>query len=374
MYNGPKGWQMTVYWILIVYILGLPAMLRFAGYQGDKLNKKVLIGSMTALFLLAALRAPSVGRDVAGYKAVYQTIQQAPWKNFDVSYFEWGYEFLMMLSSHVLHLPFQVFIAVIYGFYYFSLYRFIRRYSADYHLSVLIYVCFNFFCFDLSAIRNMLAITVCLFAVPFAQQRGAKNMIKFLAIAVVAAQIHRSAYTFLAAYAIMKIPLNRYSLVFYGIILGILIVFRSTIVTVVDLYIKDMGNVGGSGIGGNVLVYTAIVGSALLVRYLQEKKTATMSKETVLIWYQHRDVLDFSFRMMCSAIVILGYFNGTSLIRLAQCLLMFMLVLPTIPLSWIKRNDRMLLRMGMTVLLVLYFMKYTLLNNPLDIVPYVFFW
>lgn len=88
-------------------------------------NNIVLIISMCFL-LVMALKAPSVGRDIEGYKQMYNLMQFASWSNYNLSWMEWGYEFLMMVFTHIFHASFQTFLACIYAFVYFSYFCFLR--------------------------------------------------------------------------------------------------------------------------------------------------------------------------------------------------------------------------------------------------------
>lgn len=229
-------------------------------------NSVILAISLIVVFLLMALRNPSVGSDIAGYKRMYDTMVLQPWSNYDIYWTEWGYEFLTMVFTHVFHAPFQVFMACVYAFVYYSYYRFFKRYSEGFTTSILLYICFTFLNFDMSALRTTIALAICLFAVPYAEKKGLYSFFIFSLITFTAAQIHKSAYIFFAAYFIIRLKITITTLVLYIGIPMLLLLFRSQIYEITNMYFKPVQEQAIS-LGGqpNSLYYLHIDDSVRMV-------------------------------------------------------------------------------------------------------------
>lgn len=244
---------MDIYFALIGMVLILPVAC--CGIRNlEKRKNAILIISILCLFLLTALKAPSVGKDIAGYKRVYDSMKYQTWDNYDTTWMEWGYEFLMMAFTHIFKASFQTFMVCVYGFVYYSYYRFIKRYSQDYTTSVILYICFTFLTFDMSAVRTVIGVAICLYAIPYAEKPGIKNFLKFFLIVIIAAQIHKSAYIFVAAYFIIKIHFSVKSSVFYIGGSMALLLLKSQFYGFINTYLKSVQE-SRTSLGGNLLIY-----------------------------------------------------------------------------------------------------------------------
>ena len=83
---------MDIYFALIGMVLILPVAC--CGIRNlEKRKNAILIISILCLFLLTALKAPSVGKDIAGYKRVYDSMKYQTWDNYDTTWMEWGLSF-----------------------------------------------------------------------------------------------------------------------------------------------------------------------------------------------------------------------------------------------------------------------------------------
>ncbi len=379
---------MTMYFLLIGIVLFIP--LACAGIQNKEIrDRRVLALSMFAVFLVMALKAPTVGRDIDGYRRLYEMMEFRSWQNYDVSWMEWGYELLTMVFVHIFHAPFQVFMICVYGFLYFSYYCFFRRYSQDYTTSVLLYICFTFLTFDTSAVRTMLGVGICLFAVPFAGKKGLKNTAIFIAIILLAAQIHKSAYIFFVVYFVIKIKFSIRSAALYIGIPAVLLAFRSQFYVLINLYLKTVTE-AGSAVGGNMLIYVLCLILTGAIWYYYDRGTSSSSldfeisratntatevtsdAEGKLISYF--DTTGLAMRLIYAGIVMQLFAANSVLARMAQYLQIFILILVPSNLDRLNARSRMIMKMILYLFAIVYFWYFSLAANALDIVPYKFFW
>ena len=356
---------MGIYFFLIGAELCIPFL--FAGMENkDKRDRRILFFSVFIIFLLMALKAPTVGRDIPGYQNMYELTRYRDWGDFDLSWMESGYEILMMVFSKIFRAPFQVFMAAIYGFVYLSYYLFLKRYSEDFTTSVLIYICFTFMTFDMSAIRTVLGVAICLNAIPFATEKGLKNTILFVLITLLATQFHKSAYIFFIAFFIIRIPFTLWTSILYIGIPIVVLINKRELLYFIDTYFKQI-NETSSAMGGNLLVYML----CLLL--------------TGFIWYkcdreeEEREVGAFSttglaVRMIYAGILIQLFASNTVLSRMAEYMQIFIIVLIPNNICRLDDKSRIIVKLALYILAIVYFWRFSLLTNTLDIVPYTFFW
>ena len=367
---------MSIYFSLILFILILPLFLSFIKNKNIR-NNLILASSLFSIFLLMVFKDPSVGRDIAGYKRIYETMEYLPWSNFDIYWMEWGYEFLMMIFTHIFNMPFQGFMACVYAFAYYSYYCFFKKYSEDFTTSILLYVCFTFFTFDMSAVRNMIGVAICLFSVPYAEKKGVFNFIKFLLIVLIAALIHKSAYIFLAVYFIIKIGFSRTTAILYLGVPAIFFLLKTQLYTFINLYFKAVEE-SGTSFGGNLIVYIISILVTLFVWTYYKRKNRlsdydSANKENLLGLENYFENSGLAMRMIYAGIILQLLMSGTVLTRMAQYLQFFILVLIPNNIVRLDLKSRIIVKFILYALAIAYFTKYSLFDNALDIVPYTFF-
>ena len=377
---------MSIYFLLIGVVLLIP--LACTGIKSKEArDRRILFLSMLAIFLLMALKAPTVGRDTIGYRNLYRMMEFRSWRDYDISWMEWGYELLTMIFVHVFHASFQTFMACVYAFVYFSYYRFFRRYSQNYTTSVLLYICFTFLSFDTSAIRTTLGIAICLFAVPFAEKKGIKNTIIFFAITLLAAQIHTSAYIFFAIYFIIRIKFSKRSALFYIGIPVILLLFRRRLYLLINMYFRTV-QVVGSAFGGNMIIYILCLALTGAVWYYYDRETNIIipslinqpEGEDIVSNDSMNEIVNYlnssglAMRMIYAGIIMQLFAANSVLARMAQYMQFFVLILVPNNIARLNVRSRILVKVAVYFFAILYFWYFSLRANALDIVPYKFFW
>lgn len=376
---------MYIYLLLVSVVLLVPFVCAIIEDR-EKRNTAILFFSLAFVFLVMALKAPTVGRDIPGYKRIYEIMQFQPWDDFNISWMEWGYELLMMVFTHIFHAPFQVFMICIYGYVFFSYYVFFKRYSMDYTTSVILYICFTFFTFDASAVRTMMGVATCLFAVPMAERKGKGNTVYFIIITLIAAQIHKSAYIFFVVYFVIKMRFNIYTAILYvGIPIGVMF-FKSNIYMYINMFFKTVQE-SSTSIGGNLLIYIVNMFITLVIWIIYQKEErdlyqykarAGAHNELKNTIYRDTDTYfnnsGLATRLIYMGIVLQLFSSGTVLSRMAQYVQFFILILLPNNLKRLDVKFRTILKIIIYIGAILYFYRYSLAVNALDIVPYKFFW
>ncbi len=142
------------------YLVIVGMLVIFSVVRLGKLRERNLLAlAMLFFYLLATLRSVDIGNDTSTYFDYYSSIFQL----LGVSYMERGYFWLNWLIRGFTD-NFNVFLAVINLIIYYALYKFIRRYSSNYGLSLLLFLCLGFWGNTVNIMRQELAVAMFLYA------------------------------------------------------------------------------------------------------------------------------------------------------------------------------------------------------------------
>jgi hypothetical protein len=212
--------KMTIYVALLIFTFITYILFNFIGLNNEKEKQLYLKMMFILIYFLFVLRSSSVGRDLIGYEQIYMLTKNMPWSDFSYVYFEFGYILLMKISA-LLGLSFQMFLSIVYAIMLIPIYILISKYSKNILLSILIYICYQRFEFDMTGIRQAIAMSIVLFGyIRFLEVRKFKifNYILFVSIAVF---FHNGAYvSYLFLLFVPFRSFNRFLLTFFIVILS----------------------------------------------------------------------------------------------------------------------------------------------------------
>lgn len=343
---------MAVYPGLIFLWVALSVLVKASPLPREKGRRLLLILGISALFLLLALKKDTVGLDTLGYRQQYRIAATVPWDDFDYVYFEKGYIFLMKLFSKS-GLPFRCFTGAIYGLLCLGYYRFLRKYSRNVTLSLLILFCYQFLVFHLSGLRQSLAMGLCLCAF-LSLEEG--HRLRSLGLVLAAALCHRGALAFLAVYPVYALRGRRLPGLVYLLCVPAAMLLRPGLWWLARRVFADVAPSAGMAVGGN-LVFLA--GMAVFLLYT---RAAAGEQDS---FFPHMALV-----ALCCDLVL----SGSPLLR---CNLFFTLFLiPGVPnaISRYEHRTRLVLEVALGLFLILLFYTDTLAINQLGLLPYRFFW
>lgn len=369
---------MLIYIYLLVYILIVAAISKVLFKKPEKQKAFCIILSMFAIYLVLALKAPSVGRDIEGYKRMYESFKGASWSNFDLYWTETGYEFLQMVFTHILKFDFQGFAACVYGFSILSYSLFFYKYSANITLSLFVYMSFGFFTFDISGIRNMLSIAIVLLAVPFAEKKLLRWNLIYFALAILAAQIHRSAYFAILMFFFIRFEMQKNKkllLPLFAVLAVALRPFANNILA----FLNTSNKVEEISIGGNIITYILALAFPFVIWSVAKYNNSANQKYTgnnsaVLSREDFFSGMEMPLRVFYFGIITTVLAGTGNLVRLAQTSLFFMTLVIPAPLAKLEPKSRLIMKTVFYGLLALYFYIFKLRANDLDMCPYIFYW
>jgi len=362
---------MGIYIALLCFILLWSFFVRFSSADKDKQEKIILFWSMALIFLLLALKGTSVGNDTLGYRTQYVLAGKRPWNDFSFNYFEPGFLFLTKLFSKA-GISFQVFNVFYSGICCHAMYLFIRKHSKNVTLSLLIFVCYQFFVFTISGMRQALAMSVCLYAFLVLEKGRILNLLFSLLITYFASLLHQSAMVFYVVILLYLPKHTRTHFPFYLIVLLASAALRPVIWLFVDKYIRNVNMDAVITLNGNFLF---LCGVALFMFFTASQ----FDSSSVLRLQKHTsctiDFFDaFSLRVIFALLVGNVIFSGGTTLRAMMFFSLFLI--PALPnfIHYYEFRARTLLNLALGFFLIWLFYTDVLEPNQLNLCPYKFFW
>lgn len=263
----------------MIYLISLAVIVAFAGYLPSRYElqynnyKKYIWICGVLIALIAALRTPYTGTgDNVWYTARYLSLQNyssfRDYYNLYLSgnrflFSEAGFYYFMWLFGRVFQ-DGQMAIAISSLWVTFATCRFIYRNSKDVPLSLTIYVCLGLFTFNMNAMRQAIAMSICLFAYEFCQKR---KLMPFLLTVMTAMLFHKTALCFLPMYFLPMLKNNTRSWLLYISGLVLCLVFVDKIVAgYYQIGGKDYDG-GTAADGGGLFVVLMYLGAIVLTLY-----------------------------------------------------------------------------------------------------------
>lgn len=209
----------SVFFILFLYV----------AIKGEKKEKIVAIIGAVILFLLAALRAESVGIDVKNYIAFYEKNALYSWEELQkrissdtVNLKDPVYHYTGWMFSRLFKNP-QWWLSAIALIYSIAVGKLIYKESQQTAISLVMLVSLGFFNISLSGLRQTIAMSILIFAYPFLKER---RFIPFAILVFVASRYHLSAIAFFMVYPIANKKLGIYHIVIAGVALIVFYAFK----------------------------------------------------------------------------------------------------------------------------------------------------
>lgn len=327
------------------------------------------------IFLVCVLRAPTVGRDILGYERAYELTRNVPFLDFNYIYFESGYLLLMKICVN-LQMSFQCFLALVYLIILYPLYFIIKRYSHSPIFSILIYVCYMLFEFELTALRQSIAMSILLFSFVALVEKNKWYILKFVLIVMLASTFHKSALLCLILLPLVSIKnLRKYTILLTGVGIFSLAVRNYLLQYVKVLFSKDTMNAGATMYIGLNIIFLFII--TLFMLYIQfhelgkERIFARYTDATIIVYNKIDTHLSKIF--MFSIVVALFFGSDTSARSFMYFMQVIVVLLPNI-IYKLETKSRMLVSIVFIVFFCVFFYRNSLSGGGFDIIPYKFFW
>ena len=366
---------MIIYYILIGYVLVLPLIVSFFTQDKAKIQNFVALFGMLGVFLVLALKAPTVGIDILGYREQYLISKEVPWGDFDYVYYEKGYILLEKIFSKI-GFSFQLFTVFLYGTECLACYLLIRKLSSDAMLSVLSFICFLFLVFSASGLRQTLAMSICIFSFLLIIRKKPVPIILGLLLIVLAFTIHNSALYFLlvplAFWLSYKLP--RVSLLEIVFWFTVAIVSRQMLWSFINDTLKNIDYSNTVEYGGNFIFHIGVMAFCFFTYHVYYRYGTNAKYSPVLS--SDADLRIDSFVTRLSVVTAASFIllsNGNMLRAVMYIDLLEFFLLPNMFEKY-KRDQSMIIKLAYALFLIVFFIRETLAVNQLQISHYKFFW
>ena len=356
---------MNIYLYLIGAILTFSIIVKFASTFDDDKKESVIAGfGSLAIYLVLALKKYTVGIDIRGYYSEYLKSANKEWSDVDYVYFEKGYIQLMKLFSKN-EVEFQYFMMFIYAVLCISLYLFIKKYSKNATLSLLIFICYQFFVFSVSGVRQTIAMAICMFSYSIFDRNKKFRIIIPILMTIGAIYFHKSAIVFLAVYYLSLFRKNEVNIAYYILMFLASFVIRPFFLRFVESQFDTDKTDSVVTLGG---AFIFLVGMAIFVWAVPKYFTGNNLDSISIINFN-------GSRILLVAVISYILFSGSALLRATMYLNLFLI--PCVP-NTIKMLDDKSLRLVLEFLLggflIYLFYHDTLVPNQLELCPYLFYW
>lgn len=364
---------MEIYVIFLAFIF-LYGGATYALIPDEKKRRTYFLnGVFLVMYLIYALRATSVGRDLPGYERAYELTALQAWGDYEYIYFENGYIFLMKLFNE-LNFSFQGFMAVVNLIILLPIYIAIRRYSQRPFLSVLVYVCYMYFEFNMTGIRQAIATSIVLLAIVALQEMKKLPLLAYILLVALATQFHKAAYI-----AFLYVPFHfiKSWKVYYSAIVGIAAVFlfgRGAIMSFVkDFFEKDSMNAeAGVYIGLNMVF---LLGLSVMFALGAHNRAVLSRSHPGKLDEKELELQAMQDKMFLLSIATLFLFGSDTSVRSYMLLNQVIIThFPNCLRNLFKKESEWIVVVFFWVFFVIFMFTNTLLANNFDIIPYRFFW
>ena len=366
---------MTIYVAFLAYILICAIIIYSKRGDPERENKLFLNYVFVVMFLLYSLRASSVGRDLPGYERAYGLADVDLFVGLRIGNFEKGYLFLMWICNK-LNLSFQWFLTICNAFILLPIYRYIRKYSQNAFLSVIIYVCYMFFEFNLTGLRQAIATSIVLVAIMvlIESKRHWLGLLKYCLLVLLAILFHTGAFValFYVPFHFMK-KFKAYTLSIMATAVVFLVGRGYIMGFVKNFFEKDTMNANaGLYIGLNLLF---LIGLAVLFIFGGKNRENSALEGNTSVVIEDTSMQVVMEKMFYLSIAVLFLFGSDTSVRSYMILNQVIIVLLPNSLQYIfdEKSQRIIIWI-LTVFFIIFFFANTLLSGGFDIVPYKFFW
>lgn len=272
---------------LIIFI----TIFRFIKQRGgvNQTKKIFLIVSFIMIGFLIAFRGVSVGADTWNYSNSYIEYSNLNFSELKTIDIEMGYLILIKILNIFSSNPQMLFIfegllaAISYGYF---IYKNTDTVAQSY-IAVLGYLAFNLFSFQLSGLRQSIAMCICLWSFEFIKS---KKFVPFILIVLFASTFHASAILFIPAYFISRFKYGWKTKLFFFILGIVLLININQLITLV-YNVSDRFTKYGIEETGNGYIFFLIMLSLFIFTEINFKslsfyyKKNSRKENSYLCWY-----------------------------------------------------------------------------------------
>lgn len=356
---------------MVIYLINFALIIFWGNFLRDKRISTTII--LVQIFLILALKDVSVGADWEIYSSGYEYISRLSFDDIlgrlhlvDIAELEYPYAFesgYTLLNWVIAHLGFSYkgFFIIISFFMIFSIGKFVKKYSEQPWLSLLLYVSLGFYAYDFGILRQAIALHILLFAFPAIVDR---KFLKFLFIVFFASLIHRTAIICIPLYFFGNKKFTRNTIAISFVIDIVLVLFTPSIL---EFFVFPIFSLLGKesyvdmlSFSLNSLIMTMLIIMSILFASVNLRQCRDYLWKTIL-WA-------FAFSTF---IEIIGCYSEIFGRIIQYYYIYIVLLIPKVIYNYKERNTKVIVSFALIFLLLAFYI-YSL-NVDSAIVPYKIF-
>lgn len=364
--------MLSTYEWMLIFLLFYASI----SYFINKTNaSRITFISLTTIHLIivSGLRSINVGADTLVYREVFNSLKNVPLNETFSVYrkFEHGYQLLTYFFSNVFG-SFNLYLFFISVFIYVVLGYIIYKFSLNPFFSYVLYIVLGLFDFNLSGLRQSLAMSIVLFSIVFLLNR---KFIRFFLTILAASLFHKTALIFIVIYPLIYSPLNNLYKKLYSVILLFLLLFGYKITEILITFFQEgyMSYVSGFNITKRFLIFFGLLVISWLIKYFKVNNKNNHLFDVLVIINSVTVLLELigGFSYLFTR---LNMFNSQFIILLFPLIVDNLLsyILPQFNYTTAK-NIKLFSLFFFITLIFIYYNNY-LGANPHNILPYTFYW
>ncbi|WP_368665171.1 EpsG family protein [Sporosarcina sp. P29] len=333
-------------------------VLKVSNKNNEKIKSLFVLFATSLLIIVLSLRSYTIGADVPTYLTYFSSMSQ--YSTFDSLMlghrFESGYKILNKLIS-IFTTNNQLFLMVIACIAIIPIGITIYKHSKMPFLSFTLYITLNYYSFTFSGLRQAISYAIIFNSYSYIQER---KIFKFILSVLIASLFHQSALIFLPAYFLVKIKINKFTIISILLFNVMIFTFRQQIFAIfINFFYEDYGIVESKSFKWMLLCALIVI-----VGLFFYKKVISISQSNNALYI----LLIIGVSLMIFALV------GTNIMRISNYYYMFVILFIPEIINVIK--DKRLVLLIVYVLIVLNIIIYIWFLNidGFNIVPYKFFW
>ena len=337
---------MSSYILLIVFIIILYVLLRLLKIKNFK---SIFINiSFITLFLFLALRSENIGTDLKNYKLFFEYNNIFKLK-YLITFSEPGYALYSFIIFKLFSGSFRWLLIITAVISLIGPYHFIKKYSNNYLLSIIIYICLNYYIFLFSGLRQSIAISILLLSIDSIFN---KRFIRFIIYLIVAIMFHKSSIVFLPAYFLNCFDIRKKHIPILFIIIAVCFVLRFKIMHIFSLFLYDEYS----------LLNNTNSGFKLLIVYLGFFIFITFFKERVIL-ENEKNKLFYNFFFIGMIIQIFASVEANAYRAALYYIISLVILLTSVENCFTERSKNMY-NILLGIILIAYFIV-TISNSSL---------
>lgn len=345
---------MIYYVLLIAIIIILYLVLSVLKIKNGQ--KKFLNISFLILFLFLALRAETTGTDLLNYKIFFNYSHSISLTRL-TKLIEPGYALYSFLIYKLTNGNFQIMLIITAFISLIGPYCFIKNNSKNYFLSVIVYICLNYYLFTFSGLRQSIALSISLLSINYIKNQ---KIFKYLIFSFIAFCFHKSSIVFIPVYFLNKLNIKKKHLPFLIIIMLGVYIFRYNLITIFTSIMYE-----------NYATFeNANGGYKLLICYLVIFIFITIFKDKVLNINKDNNLF---YNMFFIGIIlqIFSTVEGNGYRAALYYVMPLIVIIPSLSFCFDKESRKIVNILTTIILITYYFLE---INSSSLVSNYSFFW